>query len=138
MTAHAFHEILLHINWHNSHDKPLAPGVEQRVQEAIREKCRMTEGVYLHGIGGTETHVHIAISMEPTVQISDVIGQMKGAASHAVNERCADHPIEWQRGYGVVSFSKRDLPWVIAYIQHQKQHHASGTLSPKLERTDAE
>jgi len=94
----------------------------------------MTSGVYLHGIGGTETHVHLAISIEPTILISELIGEIKGAASHDVNQRFTDHPIAWKRGYGVVSFSKRDLVWVLSYIQNQKQHHAQGTLSEKLER----
>jgi hypothetical protein len=32
--------------------------------------------------------------------------------------------LQWQTGYGVVSFGTGDLPWVVAYIQNQKQHHA--------------
>lgn len=138
MSKHAYHEIFLHITWHNDHDMPIGPDVEPHLYEAILAKCRMTKGIYVHGIGGTETHVHLALSLEPTVTISDFIGQVKGAASHEVNERFADHPINWKRGYGVVSFSKRDLPWVLAYIQNQKQHHQQATLSEKLERIETD
>ena len=138
MANHAFHEIYLHITWHNDHERSISSVVEPLVHEAILVKCRATSGVYVHGIGGTETHVHIAVSIEPTVGISELIGQIKGAASFLVNQRCSDHPINWQRGYGVVSFSRRDLPWVLAYIQNQKQHHQEGTLSAKVERIDTD
>lgn len=134
MSRHAFHEIFLHITWHNDHNKPITPATETLLHEAILAKCRMTSGVFVHGIGGTETHIHLAISIEPNVMISDFVGQVKGASSHEMNEQFTDRPIDWIRGYGVVSFSKRDLPWVLHYIRNQKQHHQQGTLSDKLER----
>ena len=34
--------------------------------------------------------------------------------------------LEWQRGYGVVSFGKKHLDWVQNYIANQKEHHAAG------------
>jgi hypothetical protein len=42
--------------------------------------------------------------------------------------------LEWQRGFGVVSFGKKQLPWVLQYIARQKEHHAAGRLQPRLER----
>ncbi len=136
--SHAFHEIFLHFNWHNTHDSPITPEMETPLYEAIREKCRVTSGVYAHGIGGTETHVHLAVSIEPTVNMSEFIGQVKGSSSYTVNKQYENHPIDWKRGYGVVSFSKHDLPWVLAYIANQKEHHHQGTVSPKLEKTESE
>ena len=47
--------------------------------------------------------------------------------------------LEWQVGYGVVSFGTKDLPWVKLYIQHQKEHHAKAFVHDRLERiTDLE
>jgi hypothetical protein len=43
--------------------------------------------------------------------------------------------LEWQRGFGVVSFGKKQLPWVLRYIANQKQHHAVGKIEARLERT---
>ncbi len=111
--------------------------MEPLIYEAILEKCRMTDGVYAHGIGGTETHVHLAISIEPTINISKFIGETKGASSYDVNSEQDDHHIDWKRGYGVVSFSKRDLPWVLTYIANQKEHHRLSTVSDKLEKTES-
>jgi len=75
MSNHSFHDINLHITWHNNHDLPMSPDTEQAVHEAILEKCRMTKGVYIYEVGGIETHVHIAIRIEPTVLISNLSGK---------------------------------------------------------------
>src|SRR5262249_23779387 len=42
--------------------------------------------------------------------------------------------LDWQGGYGVVSFGTRDLEWVKAYVRNQKQHHAHGAVQDRLER----
>jgi hypothetical protein len=41
--------------------------------------------------------------------------------------------LEWQRGYGVVSFGTRNLHWARAYVENQREHHARGTLQERLE-----
>jgi hypothetical protein len=46
--------------------------------------------------------------------------------------------LEWQRGFGVVSFGKGNLDWILTYIANQKEHHAVGTAIERLERVDAE
>ncbi|MCH8046241.1 MAG: transposase [Planctomycetes bacterium] len=42
--------------------------------------------------------------------------------------------LEWQRGFGVVSFGKAHLDWVLRYIANQKEHHATGRIEERLER----
>jgi hypothetical protein len=42
--------------------------------------------------------------------------------------------LEWQAGYGVVSFGTGDLPWVIEYVRNQREHHARATVHDRLER----
>jgi hypothetical protein len=42
--------------------------------------------------------------------------------SHYVNHELANRKLlDWQRGYGVVSFGTKDLQWVIDYIRNQKE-----------------
>jgi putative transposase len=88
-------------------------------------------------VGGIENHVHVAIAIPPTVLISELIGRVKGASAFDVNQRfgTADKVLEWQRGYGVVSFGTRNIPWVRSYVENQRQHHARGTTQERLERT---
>ncbi len=89
-------------------------------------------------IGSTETHVHVVVSIPPTLVIADWIGKLKGASSHYVNTELINRKVlEWQTGYGVVSFGTKDLKWVIEYVRNQKEHHAKGTTVDRLEKIDS-
>ena len=135
MSGHVFHEIYLHINWHTKESRSLlTASLEPEVHQFIRERIQHTRGVYFHGIGGTATHIHLAVNIEPFVTISDVVGDIKGACSHDINKSRHMKALEWQRGFGVVSFGKRQLAWVLRYIVNQKEHHAKGTIQDRLER----
>jgi hypothetical protein len=38
--------------------------------------------VLLHAIGGTGGHVHLPVTVSPTLLVSEWIGELKGAAAH--------------------------------------------------------
>jgi hypothetical protein len=61
---------------------------------------------------------------------------MKGGSSFDVNERMRHKVLQWQRGYGVVSFGKANLSWVLDYIANQREHHARGSIQQRLEEHD--
>ena len=135
MASHVYHEIYLHINWHTKDDLPLLAGrTEEAVHDFLRTRCRATDGVYFHGVGGTETHVHLVVNVEPHVNTSDVVGDLKGSCSHEVNKLKRHKAVEWQRGFGVVSFGKNNLRWVLDYVANQKEHHAHGATKGRLEK----
>jgi REP element-mobilizing transposase RayT len=134
MASHVFHEIYLHFNWHTKDDYPLiTPKVEPVIYKLIESRCRDTKGVYFHSLGGTATHIHLAVNIEPSVCISDLVGQLKGGSAHDFNEQQRMKALEWQRGFGVVSFGKRQLGWVNNYIARQKEHHRNGRVHERLE-----
>ena len=135
MASHVFHEVYLHLNWHTKNDSPLLiANMEGAVHDFLRDRCRAMKGVYFHEVGGTATHIHMAVNIEPSVCISDMVGELKGACSHEINQQRRFKALEWQGGFGVVSFGKRQLPWVRDYIQHQKEHHAVGRVYSRLEK----
>jgi putative transposase len=137
MSNNYYSEINLHLTWHTKLSRPLlTPNIEPMAWAALREKAAELGDIVVHEIGGTETHVHLALSIEPTVKISDLVGALKGFSAHEVNRRVGlkQKTLQWQTGYGVVSFGTNDLPWVIAYVRGQKEHHARGTTHERLER----
>lgn len=94
-----------------------------------------TKDLIFHEVGGTETHVHIAVSIPPTLLISEWLGKLKGASSHYVNHELVNRKLlEWQEEYGVVSFGTKDLGWIVNYIRNQKEHHSKGTIRQRLEK----
>ena len=137
MSKNYYSEINLHLVWHTKNSSPLlTPTVEPIAHRCLRKRIVDTPGVFVHEIGGIETHVHVAVTIPPTLTISEWIGQLKGGSSHDVNQQSGrNHKVlEWQTGYGVVSFGTRDLEWVVAYIRNQREHHAKGSAQDRLER----
>lgn len=137
MSKNYYSEINLHIVWHTKNSLPLlTPPVEQFTHQYLRQKIINTPGAYIHAVGGTENHLHVAVSVAPTILISDFIGKLKGASAHQANQQVGKGQklLEWQAGYGVVTFGNKDLPWVTRYIQNQREHHAKGTIEDRLER----
>jgi putative transposase len=137
MSRNYYGELHLHIVWHTKGSSPLlTPHVEAVAHHYLRHRIINTPDVFFHEIGGIETHVHLAVSIAPTILISDFIGKLKGSSSHEVNQKlgAGRKLLEWQSGYGVVSFGEKDLEWVRAYIQNQREHHTRGTVFDRLER----
>jgi putative transposase len=137
MSRNYYSEINLHLTWHTKDSVPLLTArVEPIAHRLLRERLIRIEGVYVHEIGGTENHIHVAVSIAPTILISDLVGQLKGATSHEVNQLLGSRGkvLQWQAGYGVVSFGTKDLPWVKGYIRDQREHHARGSVFDRLER----
>jgi putative transposase len=135
-----YSEINLHITWHTKEShRLLVSNVEPVVHHYIRGRCINTPGVFVHEIGGIETHVHLCITVSPTIPISEFIGQLKGASAHEANQKLGIHGkvVEWQAGYGVVSFGTKDLEWVRSYIRNQRERHATGQIEDRLERITA-
>jgi putative transposase len=137
MSRDYYSEIHLHVTWHTKESLPLlTPLVEPCVHRYLKKRIVELPGVYVHEIGGTETHVHLAISIPPTLLISEFIGQLKGSSSHEVNEELGTRGklLQWQTGYGVVSFGTRQVDWVCRYIRNQREHHSHGKALDRLER----
>ena len=92
----------------------------------------------VHGVAVMPDHVHVAVSLPPSVLLSDAIGQSKGRSSNLVRLR---HPhleeegFSWQGDYGVLSFSETGLNQVRAYIASQETHHRDNTLDERFEQT---
>jgi putative transposase len=138
MARNYYSEINLHLTWHTKESSPLlVPKVEAIAHHYLRGRCINTPGVFIHEIGGIETHVHLCITIPPTLLISDFVGQLKGASSHEVNQKLGHKAFEWQAGYGVVSFGTRDLPWVKEYVRNQRERHGRGNVEDRLERITA-
>src|SRR4051794_30514467 len=108
--SHGYSEIHLHIVWRTKNSEPLLFGdVEAEAYAAIRRKALEHKGVLVRALNGVENHVHLAVTVPPTLTPSTFIGQLKGASAHEVNARHVPNrpTFAWQAGYGVLSFGTR-------------------------------
>jgi REP element-mobilizing transposase RayT len=112
--------------------------IEPKLHQYFKHKIFETPETICHAVGGIEDHIHIDVTLPPTVLPSDWIGKLKGASSHHINQLAGRKTLEWQHGNGIVSFGEKDLPWVVNYVLNQREHHKRGTTHDRLERTEDE
>jgi REP element-mobilizing transposase RayT len=75
-------------------------------------------------IGGVADHVHLLVSMPPTLSISKGIQLIKGGSSTFVNQTFPGvHDFAWQQGYGAFGVGVSQVDETIAYIRNQEEHH---------------
>ncbi|MDL2305487.1 IS200/IS605 family transposase [Bacteroides sp. OttesenSCG-928-D19] len=69
-------------------------------------------------------HTHILVGIRPTVLISDLVREVKGASSRFIHDHFdANKHFQWQAGYGAFSYSYSQIDQVCQYIMNQEEHH---------------
>lgn len=133
--AKAYTEVFYHFVWATRERAPLIDTeLEPHLFRQIRHKCEELK-IQVHALNGMPDHLHLACTLPVTLSIAAAMQQLKGSSSHFANHlEWRDRTLQWQEGYGVLTFTKRDLPRIVAYIDGQKTHHAQGTLSAKMEK----
>lgn len=87
-------------------------------QELVKMHCQV------NSINGTADHVHVLFLLTPQKSLSEVVKQIKGASSHAINQSgLLPDGFAWSVGYGAFSVSESAVKSVRAYILNQKKHH---------------
>jgi hypothetical protein len=73
-------------------------------------------------IGGTTNHMHVLLSLPPTMPVSKALQLIKAGSSKFLNEHMKTR-FDWQEAYGAFSIgvSQRDVTSV--YIREQEEHH---------------
>jgi REP element-mobilizing transposase RayT len=91
---------------------------------AYLASCSRSLGCFCFEVGGTEDHVHIAVSLPRTLTISKMVEEIKvGSSAWIKKEEPSLSCFSWQRGYAAISFSPSDSAPVVRYIERQIEHH---------------
>ena len=122
-----FRQTYLHIVWGTYHRKQLLePHVESFVHARLPEICHDL-GLQLIATNSAWDHTHCLVAWNSTVSFSDGVREMKSRTTvewnHHARETHQRPLLKWQRGYGIVSIRKNDVPTVANYIRNQKIHH---------------
>jgi putative transposase len=127
-----FRQLYYHVVWATKNREPqLVEAVRPHLFEAIQGRCKRLNCI-LHGVDAVEDHVHVALEIPPSRAVSFVVGQLKGASAHELNQ-LRPASIHWQDGYGVLTFRRAELDKVKNYIATQEERHRAGKLSPLME-----
>ncbi len=68
------------------------------LQQAFRVVAR-DKGAFTHAIGGMPDHVHVAVSIPPTIAVSDYVQLLKGSSSRYLTKQITEPGIDafaWQ------------------------------------------
>jgi REP element-mobilizing transposase RayT len=127
-------QLYYHIVWTTKGRRPLITrDVEATIHGLVRRKA-IGLGAKVYALNGIDEHLHFVGSVPPRIAVATFIGQVKGASSAQFNKgKYTLEPLDWHDGYGVFTFSGKDLQRVIDYVVNQKRHHAENRLIPLLE-----
>ena len=80
-------------------------------------------------VNGVEDHMHCFFGLRPAVSVSELMKTVKAKSSKYMNDQnLTTERFEWQEGYGVFSYSRKDVDVVYKYIQLQEEHHKIQTF----------
>ncbi len=125
-SSHAVYSIKLHIVFVTKYRRQtLTPALLDYLRTAFEDilgawRCTLLE------FGGEADHVHLLADIQPALNISVLINNLKTASARRARNRFADHlatfyskPVFWHRAYYVSSVGSASLETVKAYVEAQ-------------------
>jgi putative transposase len=108
-TAHSVYDLKYHIVWITKYRKPVLQGeIALRVRELVRQTCATLDVHILSGHVSVD-HVHLLVSVPPSIAVSDLVKRLKGRSSRKMLEEFGELSRQfwgrhlWARGYFAVS-----------------------------------
>ena len=133
--AHTTYDLKYHVIWCTKYRYRVIYGdVAHRVRELTREICTAN---YIDIVSGSLSpdHVHLLISVPPSISLSKVMQYIKGKTSRKImmefehlRKRYWGQHI-WARGYFAVTVGNLNEKQVHEYIENQETHHKQDNFS---------
>jgi len=106
-------------------------GRECFIKESFREELqKYMSGIVtkqkqkLYAIYCMPDHVHLLVSMTPSLAISDLVRDIKSNTTTFIKEKkWVSSVFSWQEGFGAFSYHKSQAKDVVNYIITQPEHH---------------
>ncbi|MCJ2542029.1 IS200/IS605 family transposase [Thermostichus vulcanus] len=97
-----------------------------RLREIFAETLQKWEGELIE-FNGEADHVHVLMSVNPKVQPSKLVNNLKTVSSRLIRKEFAEHlvkvyrgkPVFWNRSYCIISCGGAPLAVLTQYIQQQ-------------------
>ena len=121
---HSFTSSLFHCVWSTKRREPLLNSeLRERLWAYLGGIARENRMKAL-AIGGAADHVHVLLSLPPTISVAKAIQLLKGNSSKWIHETFPKlRSFEWQEGYGAFSIGVSALDATVRYVRNQAAHH---------------
>ena len=124
-----------HVIWATKYRQNLiSQQIEPVLFSTIRHKSSQLKSD-LHAVNAANDHVHVAVEIAPSIAIAEWVRQVKAVSARIINREFPDleSSFYWQGSYCILSFGKKALPFVVRYIENQKDRHKNDDLEAYLE-----
>ena len=130
----AFWENYFHVVWATYRRSLIIQTAnEDFIASMIRQKSSELQ-CPVHAVNMMPDHVHVAVSIKPSISQFEWVRQIKGITAREMNRAYnLDSHFRWQKSFGISTLGKRQLPIVIEYIENQKNRHANNDIYIALE-----
>lgn len=85
-------------------------------------------------IGGWIDHVHMLIDLKPSLNLADLVREVKKASTPWLRDVAGITNFSWQDGYAAFTAGNRDLEIIQQYVEQQEKHHRLKTFQEELAR----
>jgi REP element-mobilizing transposase RayT len=122
--SHAYTNLMTHVIFSTKERRPyLDAELKPRLLAYMGGIIREFNGVAVT-INSVTDHVHLLLSLPPTISVADALRILKTNSSRWVHETWrARREFSWQAGYGAFSASQSNVVGVTKYIADQEKHH---------------
>jgi putative transposase len=131
--ANTYASLHYHVVFSTKDREPwITTDIEARVWSYLA-KLATEHGMMALRIGGLEDHLHLVLSLPPSLSVSKAVQLLKGNSSRWIRQTCpALEAFRWQDGYGAFTVSKSALPSTILYVERQRETHLKRTFQQEL------
>ena len=128
---HTLTDLLTHVIFSTKDHAPfIRADLKQHLHAYMGGIVREMHGTALI-VNGTSDHVHLLITLPPSLSLSDALRVLKANSSRWVKETYRV-PFGWQSGYGAFSVSQSNVAAVSKYIARQEEHHRTVTFQEEF------
>jgi putative transposase len=127
--------ILVHLIFSTKNREPfITEAIEKELHPYMAKIFRELKSPSLT-IGGTDDHVHILFSLGRTIEVADLIQEVKTESSKWIKTKGQEfEDFHWQRGYGAFSIGQSQVATLRRYIAGQRIHHQRITFQEEYRK----
>lgn len=106
--------------------KCISPEMLERLREIFRDTIQKWHGELIE-FNGESDHVHLLMSLNPKLRLSDFVGNMKTVSSRLIRKDFKDElaefywkPVFWSGSYCILTCGGAPLSVIRQYIENQR------------------
>ena len=127
--------ILIHLIFSTKNREPfITEAIEKELHPYMAKIFRELKSPSLT-IGGTDDHVHILFSLGRTIEVAELVQEVKTESSKWTKTQGQEFQnFHWQRGYGAFSIGQSQVGTLKRYIACQRIHHQRVTFQDEYRK----